>query len=68
MNNAENDAHSTHCCARHGCKYGDPFCTVILNLVPQEYPCEDCPNEDDLREAFRHYQEVLADYHFASII
>lgn len=41
--------HSTHCCVRHGCKYGDEDCPVILGTEKQEYPCENCdPNEDIL--------------------
>jgi len=34
--------HSHHCCEKHGCKYGDIDCPVILNLVKQQYPCEFC--------------------------
>ena len=39
--------HRTHCCSRHGCKYGTVDCPVVLNLIKQEYPCESC--EDDNR-------------------
>ena len=34
--------HKTHCCLKHGCKYGDPDCPVILSLIEQKYPCEFC--------------------------
>lgn len=34
--------HSRHCCAQHGCKYGDKDCPVVLNLVKQEYLCDEC--------------------------
>jgi hypothetical protein len=34
--------HTEHCCARHGCKYGDLDCTVTLLRAPQSYPCESC--------------------------
>lgn len=34
--------HVTHCCWKHGCKYGDAACPVKLNLAEQEYPCEHC--------------------------
>jgi hypothetical protein len=37
--------HVTHCCALHGCKYGDADCPVKLGQVAQEYPCEQCPEE-----------------------
>ena len=41
--------HATHCCEKHGCKYGDEDCPVVLNLVKQLYPCEDC-NEEKMYE------------------
>lgn len=34
--------HETHCCARHGCKYGDDDCPVANRTVLQAYACEDC--------------------------
>lgn len=34
--------HSRHCCAIHGCKYGDEFCPVEKNLEKAEFPCEQC--------------------------
>jgi len=34
--------HATHCCDRHGCKYGDKKCPVELGTVLQVYPCIDC--------------------------
>lgn len=37
-----NDVHITHCCAVHGCKYGDEDCPVVNLRVKQAYPCEDC--------------------------
>ena len=36
------DVHSSHCCTRCGCKYGNDNCTVVLGTEEQEYPCEDC--------------------------
>lgn len=36
------DVHSRHCCIHHGCKYGDPLCTVTNEKEMQEYLCEDC--------------------------
>jgi hypothetical protein len=38
----EPDVHTEHCCAEHGCKYGDPACTVTTGQKPQRYPCESC--------------------------
>lgn len=35
--------HMGHCCADHGCKYGDEDCPVAgLRIVQQSYPCEQC--------------------------
>jgi len=33
--------HETHCCKRHGCKYGEhDNCPVTLGLIAQAYGCE----------------------------
>ena len=37
--------HQSHCCVKHGCKYGDEDCPVVLKLIKQSYPCEYCHNE-----------------------
>ena len=37
--------HRTHCCKRHGCKYGYTDCPVEIGLIEQDYPCEDCDIE-----------------------
>lgn len=34
--------HTSHCCIRHGCKYGDEECPVVLGTHEQRYDCEDC--------------------------
>lgn len=34
-----NTAHGSHCCKKHGCKYGDSDCTVILGKEKQEGKC-----------------------------
>ena len=34
--------HRTHCCKIHGCKYGDDDCPVVLGIVKQDHPCEEC--------------------------
>lgn len=47
--------HTSHCCAEHGCKYGNAECPVVLGTHEQEYPCEDCDieaNEMKERAAF----------------
>lgn len=33
--------HETHCCKKHGCKYGDEYCPVVLGHIKQVYKCED---------------------------
>lgn len=32
--------HAAHCCKRHGCKYGDEDCPVVLGSAAQSYACE----------------------------
>lgn len=36
------ETHKTHCCGKHGCKYGKEACPVKLGEVEQTYPCEQC--------------------------
>jgi hypothetical protein len=53
----DRDPHPTHCCQRHGCKYGHGVrCTVARIDRPgkaQVYPCEQCDYdmEDDRDDA-----------------
>ena len=44
----ENDfgVHKSHCCIRHGCKYGVHDCPVVLGIIKQTYVCEDCTDID----------------------
>jgi len=37
--------HETHCCLKHGCKYGNPKCPVETGKTKQKYPCEYCSEE-----------------------
>ena len=37
--------HISHCCAIHGCKYGNTDCPVENKLVMQKYPCEYCEEQ-----------------------
>jgi len=41
--------HVNHCCAKHGCKYGDTNCPVVLCQVKQKFPCEECEYDDNRR-------------------
>lgn len=35
--------HTEHCCAEHGCKYGNgESCPVVNHQKQQSYPCEEC--------------------------
>lgn len=36
------DVHTEHCCLTHGCKYGNPECTVTTGRAAQSFPCERC--------------------------
>lgn len=40
-------AHAAHCCIEHGCKYGDSDCPVVMGLVGQLYPCEECDEAEN---------------------
>jgi hypothetical protein len=41
--------HATHCCLRHGCKYGPSRdCAVLAGAVEQEYPCDQCGAPEDV--------------------
>jgi hypothetical protein len=55
MTEQEIGTHVTHCCIRHGCKYGDGDCPVAGNRSHvQEYLCEFCGNTDDLYDEDTH--------------
>lgn len=41
------DVHTEHCCLKHGCKYGDNDCTVVLGFKKQSYPCEWCYEDQE---------------------
>lgn len=45
MEKSEWGVHLTHCCALHGCKYGDHDCPVTNALASQVYMCEECESE-----------------------
>lgn len=50
MDPNENAVHVVHCCARHGCKYGEVTCPVVNNRLEQKYPCEDCQPVESLED------------------
>lgn len=42
--------HVSHCCVKHGCKYGDAYCPVVAKTHKQKYSCEICDDEaEELR-------------------
>ena len=45
--------HAAHCCAWHGCKYGDEDCPVVLGQVEQLYTCDYCDDELADEEYFK---------------
>ncbi len=42
---AKHDVHTSHCCEKHGCKYGDDDCPVAAKAAPQEHLCEECEQD-----------------------
>jgi hypothetical protein len=60
MNSA---VHIGHCCAFHGCKYGDEDCPVVSGEELQAYPCEYCigsgyenPHDDKRIGVYIHFK------------
>ena len=63
--------HETHCCKRHGCKYGEhDACPVTLGLIRQSYGCEtghdfgeDCFEEEKIEwERISSINETFEEY------
>ena len=63
MNKKDWGVHQTHCCFKHGCKYGfdaiQKECPVYTGKIQQEYPCEDCDSDSLIKLFFGCYIEVL---------
>jgi len=51
--------HRTHCCERHGCKYGDDDCPVELKQITQDYPCEWCVDVEDAERQIRRLKKEI---------
>lgn len=47
MNPAQYPVHKSHCCVRHGCKYGDEDCPVVCGKIKQLYGCESCDIQEE---------------------
>ena len=40
--------HESHCCPKHGCKYGDADCPVVLGLTEKyNEDCMDCEDDEE---------------------
>lgn len=57
MNQNQDDVHAGHCCAQHGCKYGDPDCPVFNHRVEQKYSCDSCMTVEDAQSYIDYYTE-----------
>jgi hypothetical protein len=46
MSEVSDGIHTSHCCHKHGCKYGAGLdCVVESGLKRQEFPCEFCDED-----------------------
>lgn len=55
--------HTSHCCAKHGCKYdGDTtgVCPVFDGVAEQEYACPYCEPSSALKAQVEALQEEIA--------
>lgn len=60
MNLNEDAIHAGHCCAQHGCKYGElNTCPVLNNRVEQKYPCDSCVSVEELEDQLAHLLKEL---------
>jgi hypothetical protein len=39
------NVHTSHCCSKHGCKYGDEDCPVVSHGAMQLCLCEECDTD-----------------------
>jgi hypothetical protein len=52
--------HVGHCCALHGCKYGDgKYCVVENKTRKQDHPCEQCVDIDEAEAEVKSLQEEI---------
>ncbi len=52
-------SHITHCCGKHGCKYGKDDCPVEQKEYAQKYACEYCVSSETLERKIQYLQEEL---------
>lgn len=59
------DAHDTHCCIEHGCKYGHEDCPIANGVRRQKFLCESCAFESEMvvnnKKAIDKYLDFLWD-------
>jgi len=62
--------HTEHCCAIHGCKYGDLSCPVKVGEKEQSHPCWDCYDDDmkSLEQVLRFARIMKISYDVAHIV
>ena len=58
MKNEYYGVHQAHCCIKHGCKYGEKDCPVVLGLTIQQYPCEDC-GEAEHKNGINYVKKII---------
>ncbi len=63
MSSELKSVHDAHCCAKHGCKYMDDNCPVVLGVEPG-IECEECEadNQSDLGQLLNACRELLAQW------
>lgn len=49
----------SHCCARHGCKYGHEDCPVVMMRLEQLYPCEYCPDLSEIQDQMNYWANEM---------
>lgn len=61
MDNTNDDSgvHVGHCCSKHGCKYGDDDCAVVVGTHEQAYACESCEPVWFLKEEIERLQKEI---------
>lgn len=58
MDQSKWGVHASHCCLKHGCKYGKDDCPVVNQQVVQQYTCEWCSESgiDSVTEMTRQHK------------
>lgn len=62
MKTAKIGVHQTHCCKKHGCKYGDKDCPVVTGEVKQNFDCENGDYSDPCFEPNADYNDEIENF------